>query len=409
MKICFLSKYPPIEGGVSSYNYWLARVLARQGHKIFIITNAQEVGIEYREEILPAEAKLLTPPNLKVINTYPLSKRFIPQYPPYAAELASLAIQTIKKEKIDVLYSNYLLPYGVAAHLAKLATGVPWFLDHAGSDITHLFSEPQLQPVFLELFKNADLVVGSPQVRERLIKTRILKEEKLSPFSARGFYAGLISRFFSPKIKPLGLKAYFPKFNPRLPVFLYLGKISMLKKTFAFVKAAAKLEKGKFYLLFITERGKRREQLADLLSKSGLLGNSCLLPFQPPWRIPALMSASTCIVAPESEEEPYLPKGTHGSKICLEGMLAGRCVFIGEGMAKKWIYSSCKNNEHFLTINPNDTVAFSKKLQLIVDNPDLAYETGKRAREFMDCELALYEDAADIFIKTLKFTMLKSR
>ena len=202
MKICLLGKYPPIQGGVSTCNYVLAQALGKRGHKVFVVTNADEVEFEYREEILPKDAKYLEPHNVKVINTYPLSRKFIPGYPSFITKLSSLAIEVVKKEKIYVLYSNYLLPFGVAAYITKKATNVPWFLDHAGSDITNLFDEPLLQPVFIEIFKNADLVVNSSQVKERLVKTGIIKDDKLSPFIGKMFYAGIRDARFSPQAKP---------------------------------------------------------------------------------------------------------------------------------------------------------------------------------------------------------------
>ena len=51
MKICFISKYPPIEGGISSSTYWLARGLGERGHEVHIVTNALEVEDEYRETL----------------------------------------------------------------------------------------------------------------------------------------------------------------------------------------------------------------------------------------------------------------------------------------------------------------------------------------------------------------------
>ena len=409
MKVCILSKYPPIEGGVSTCNYWLAKALVEKNHKVFVVTNAEEVEFEYREEILPKDAKQLEPKNIKVFNTYPLNRRFIPQYPPFIAKLASLAIDVIKKEKIDVLYSNYLMPYGVAAYIAKQATGVPWFLDHAGSDITNLFDEPFLQPVFIELFRKADLVVNSPQVRDRLLKLGIIKEDKLSPFLGKMFYTQIIGRDFSPRVKPLNLAPYFSKFNSKLPVFTYLGKISPLKKTFAFVEAASLLSKGRFYLLFVTERGRMLIELRNVLRKYNLLEHSCLLPFQPPWRIPSIITVSTCVVAPESEEAPYLPEGTHGSKVCLEAMLCGRCAVIGKGMSKKAFYSQCKDKKHFLIVDPHNIKNFAKKLNLIVGNPSLAYNIGRRARKLMESKMHLFQNAVDIFIRNLQFTILKKQ
>ncbi|KPK98818.1 MAG: hypothetical protein AMJ95_02435 [Omnitrophica WOR_2 bacterium SM23_72] len=407
MKICIIGKYPPIQGGVSANNYWLSRALGEAGHKVFVVTNAEEADFEYKEEILPKEAMWLEPRGVKVFNTSPLNRRFIPQYSAFVPKLASLAIDVIKREKADVLYSNYLLPYGVAAYMTKQATGIPWFLDHAGSDITNLFDESLLRPVFVELFKKADLIVNSRHVQERVIKTGIVEEDKLSPLIGRD--SRIMDKSFSKSAKPFNLSCCFYHFNKSLPVFTFLGKISQLKKTFAFVEAASLLPKGRFYLLFVTEKGPAHIQLSNMLAKFGLKENSYLLPFQPPWRIPSIITASTCIVAPESEEAPYLPQGTHASKICLEAMLCSRCAIIGEGMSKKFLYSGCKDKEHFLVVNPNNIKDFARKIKLVIDVPFLAYKIGKNARKFLDSRPFLSKRSVNIFIQNLKFTMIKAK
>ena len=53
MKICILGKYPPIEGGVSTQTYWLARGLAQRGHHVHVITNADEVEDMFRMTQMP--------------------------------------------------------------------------------------------------------------------------------------------------------------------------------------------------------------------------------------------------------------------------------------------------------------------------------------------------------------------
>jgi glycosyltransferase involved in cell wall biosynthesis len=408
VKICIIGKYPPIQGGVSSSNYWLSRSLGERNHKVFVVTNAEEAGLEYKEEISPKEAKWLEPKNVKVVNTSVLNTKFVPYYTPHIATLAGLGIELVKKENVDVIYSNYLLPYGIAAYLIKEATGAPWFLDHAGSDITNLFDEVLLRPVFIQLFKKADLVVDSPQVRAKLIKTGIIKEDNLSPSASNRlrFFGG--DHVFSPSVKPFGLSRYFDKFDKSLPVFTFLGKISQLKKTFSFVEAAARLPKERFYLVFVTEQGPSRSQLNNVLNRFKLRDRSCLIPFQPPWKIPSIMKASTCIVAPESEEEPFLPYGTHGSKICLEAMSCARCVIIGREMSKKSIYSQCKDGEHFLAINPLDIPDFSKKLRLLVDNPSLAHEIGRNARRHFLSIKGLFDESLDLFVRNLKLTIIKA-
>ncbi|MBA7662612.1 hypothetical protein ES703_70641 [subsurface metagenome] len=68
MKICMIGKYPPIEGGVSTRTYWLARALGEQGVEVHIVTNAQEVEEEYKEIIQDGDPEY-APPNVYVHST----------------------------------------------------------------------------------------------------------------------------------------------------------------------------------------------------------------------------------------------------------------------------------------------------------------------------------------------------
>jgi len=413
MKICIIGKYPPIEGGVSAYTYWLAKALGENGNKVFVVTNANEAGFEYREDIFPKEANKLEPKGVKVYNTSPLNRKFIPSYSPFVATLAGLAIEVARKEKIDAIYSNYLIPYGIAAYIVKQATGVPWFLDHAGSDITNLFDEPSLNPVFVDLFKKADMVANSHHVYKKLVKPGFISTFELAPLSKGAVHYNKIiniHREFSPKTHSLNLSPYFLRFNKKLPVFTFIGKISELKKTFNFVEAASKLPRGRFYLLFITEKGSNLIRLKNLISRYGLSEYSSFLPFQPPWKMPQLIRASTCIVAPESQEMPYLPIGTHFSRIPLEAMACGRCVLLGEGMAKKGFYSKCKAGRQFLLVDPQNLEDFTRKMLRIVKDQSVAYRIGKEARMFVEKQFhGLYTESAKGFIKILCATVLKAK
>ena len=48
MRICVIGKHLPIQGGVSGFNYRLTHALARLGHTVMVVTNADEVESEYR-------------------------------------------------------------------------------------------------------------------------------------------------------------------------------------------------------------------------------------------------------------------------------------------------------------------------------------------------------------------------
>ena len=47
-RIAFLSKFPPIEGGIAAKTFWLARGLAKRGHEVHVITHGISAGGEYR-------------------------------------------------------------------------------------------------------------------------------------------------------------------------------------------------------------------------------------------------------------------------------------------------------------------------------------------------------------------------
>src|SRR3989338_10264888 len=113
MKILIISKYPPIEGGVSAQTYWLAKALGESGHKIFVVSNCWEVEPRYRESIEQNELHMLEQKNVELFSTSPKFRSSIPFSKYYESRLSSIALDVIKKYGIDIVYSHYLLPYGV--------------------------------------------------------------------------------------------------------------------------------------------------------------------------------------------------------------------------------------------------------------------------------------------------------
>lgn len=61
MRLCIVGKYPPIEGGVSTTTYWLARGLAERGSVVHIVTNAGEVENAYQMRLIGEDVDWLEP------------------------------------------------------------------------------------------------------------------------------------------------------------------------------------------------------------------------------------------------------------------------------------------------------------------------------------------------------------
>ena len=376
MNLLFISKYPPIEGGVSAQTYWLAKALGEKGHKVYVVSSCWEVEPKYRENIEENELSLLEPKNVELFSTSPDFKSSIPFSRYYESRIANIAIDIIKKHNIDVIYSHYLLPYGVSALLTKKLTNKPWVLQHAGSDITRLFSFSQLKSIFVACFNNADKIIGYANTREKMIEYN-LDVNKLVHASK-----SINLNEFNPNAKPFDFSKYGIKENTT--IFTYFGKISGLKKTYEFINAAAEIKNEDFRIVFVTEAGNSAEELKEHAKKSGVLDKLIFLPFLPPWKIPSIMKTSTCIVCPESEETPYLPKGTHGPQIAREAMAVGKAVIIGKGVKEKGIYKNTTEKHDILVVDSTNREDFSSILKFVINNKEKVEEIGRNARKFAE-------------------------
>ena len=120
MKILQISKYPPIQGGVSAQCFWFSQALAEAGHSVTILTNSLEVESDYRINLTTAQFKLLSGfrkrNSIRFVSTeYDAALIYIPQTSPHLSKLISLGLKEIEDNTPDLIYSSYLEPYGVAA------------------------------------------------------------------------------------------------------------------------------------------------------------------------------------------------------------------------------------------------------------------------------------------------------
>ena len=379
MNICIISKYPPIEGGVSSHTYWMARELGKRGHKVYVVTNSWEVEGEYRETINREDMHLFEPKNVQVFST---SKEFwspkgtsispILKSDYYTEKLISLALNVADKCKIDIIYSHYLLPYGVVAFVVKQITGIPFILRHAGSDMGKLFFSRSLQSLFIKVIESADKFICSRGNQIMLRKKNVnFREASLK------YNFSINTDFFNPNIPPYDLTSFMKDKNA--PILSYFGKVSELKKTYAFLKAASELKNKKFYILLVVGGGSQLVEVKKFVKSLNLSDKVIYLPFQAPWKIPSIMKASYCVVNPESFENGIFPKGTHYPKIANEAMACGKCVLIGRGVAIKGSYKHLIHGKDYININP-DSIDDSKEiLTFVIDNPSEVEQIGKNA------------------------------
>ena len=374
-----ISKYQPIEGGVSSRAYWTAKALGELGHEVHIVTNALEVEEEYREEFD------LSDPNYQPKNVYVHSTdssptieanpSHIPFSRMYCEKLASLAIKVIEDYKIDLIDSRYLVPYGVAGFIAKTMTGIPQIISHAGSDLQRLYPSPYLNTLLEKTLKKADRIITNPE-STAFFNNLGIPDTKISVMP----HVYVDTNAFNPQVKPYDLKQHITnqKYFPGIPIIAYIGKITHhfeTKGLAELLNACSKINE-EFLLLFVAN-GKKLEGFKALIEKEELVQKTLFMPFLPPWQIPSVLKSCTCIVALENSKSPVL--SYHVPAVPAEAIATGQCTLLSKEVHEKKPYANLENGKEVLAVDSKDSREIKESVEGIIRNPAVAKDIGANA------------------------------
>jgi len=156
-RIAFLSKYPPIEGGIAARTYWLARGLAAKGHEVHVITHGTGAAGQYQIE--QAENPPDALPNLKIHRCENVIPWHIPEDKETVISLLDLTLDLVKRNAIEVLDSGYLVPYGIIGCLARELTGACHVIRHGGSDLEKFLKNGVFPTLLADSIASSDMVV----------------------------------------------------------------------------------------------------------------------------------------------------------------------------------------------------------------------------------------------------------
>jgi len=371
MKICIISKYPPIEGGVSERVYWLAKALGERGHEMHVVTNAREVENEYREIIDDNDPEFI-PNNVHFHSTNPDTNPWhIPFSKAYTERIANLAIEIIEKYDIQIIDTYYILPYAISGFIAKNITGKPMILRHAGSDIGKLFSSTAYQTLFKSVFQRVDKIITIPQLKKMFLSLGV--KESVIDFDDR---VSVDTNAFNPEIDPFPLSDYLDDDIPECPIITYIGKINYYWQTkglFELVEAVRTI-KSDFRLLFVSN-GKGLTEFKNLIKEKNLENRSIFIDFVPPWKVPSIIKLSTCVVIPERE----FPIKNHMPILPREVMAVGKCLIISRELYNKKCYGNLIDGENVLVVDPKKSGQFSAIMKEIIQDPGKTLRIGEKA------------------------------
>jgi len=394
MKICMISKYPPIEGGVSTRTYWLAKALGERGIEVHIVTNAQEVEEEYKEIIKDGDPEY-APSNVYVHSTNEKSNPWhIPFSKSYAERIASLSVEVIKKYNLQLIDSYYISPYVVSGFLAKTITNIPQIMRHAGSDMGRLLLSPNFSALFEEVFKKVDRIITYPDDKENFIKQGI-PESKISINEK----VSVDLKAFNPEVTPFDLSTYLDQDVRNVPVISFIGKVPYLweSKGISELLEAIHDIKEDFLLLFVSG-GKGLPKVRKIVRDKGLEKRVIFMRFVPPWKVPSIMKRSTCIVVPEHD----FPIANHVSSIPAEVMAVGKCLILSNDPYKKKPYQDLQDGGNVLIVDPKNTMQFRTVIENTIKNVGGAERIGSQARDrisrivdfdrYINNTISLYEE-----------------
>ncbi len=305
MNICILSKFPPMEGGISAKSYWLARGYARAGMSVHVVSNGNTTEDEYK-----IKGCFLDEKTMKGIVLHEVEKSLpwhIPEEPHSLVKLIEKTLEVHQKYPLDVIDTGYLIPYGIAGYIVNEITGIPYILRHGGSDLEK-FLKPGLFSRILELvLKNASKII-TDESHETLFAPHKEKVVFVPPYVPNG-------EIFSP---------VFRKINP-FPILLYVGKINWYwqrKGLDIIVKCIPLLPKG--WKLNILGQGKGKKNLSEFITK--IVNKELQIqPFIHPEKVPQLLQNADYVFC-LSVDEPIQTI----SNTLLEAIFCGTTVIVND-------------------------------------------------------------------------------
>jgi glycosyltransferase involved in cell wall biosynthesis len=378
--------------------YWTAHALAARGHEVHVVTNAKEAQPPFRmhmraQDWARCEARY-SAGSVTVHWSDPVdrSQSYIPMASPFVSKLAAIAARVHAQSRFEVIYSHYLEPYGVAAHLAAQMTGVPHVARMAGSDAGRLWHHPQFEALYDHVLRSAELVIAGGKVARRAIE-RGVEPERI----ASGGAFVVPDDLFAPEGPVLDLSALraeverdpdvadltWGEFAGDRTYFGICGKLGDSKGSFALLEAMRQLKRAGLDVgLVALAHGQPaiEKRFRARARQLGLTNHILQVPFLPHWRVPEFLRSCLAVCCLEQD----FPIVFHTPIIPLEVLLCGACLVGSTEVIRK--LSNCGRLVHgygcVAVEDVNDVEALAEKLAAIVRDPKPVAAVGARGRKF---------------------------
>ncbi len=349
MRILFIGKYPPLVGGVSSLLYWKARLLARAGFGVVVVSSSQQAHSRHR---LIWSDEIVTTKDIKVKYLSDLEeKNLIPHSKALVTRLTSLACDIVEKGTVDLVESVYMEPNATVASLISSWFAIPHGIKHAGSDVGRLLESREYSSALKRLLKNSDYILTGANHLQRFLamninKACLVEDHELYPvqthFNPTGNkldlneYSLLVRELKSGVLE--GLHYYQSLANNKLdmsrPTLGIYSKASIYKGHAELIEALSRLKKeGYEFNLAILLQGSQNIIAAfyEKIEQYDLGTNTLMFPFIANEDIPRFIRACNAICYLENN---FPIRQHNNSRVPMEVLFCGRHLIISDEVAK---------------------------------------------------------------------------
>lgn len=341
MNVCIISKFPPIQGGIAAKTYWLARGLAESGVTVHVVTNANCVEKEYRIDN-PGPGIFKNPTIHYTDSDIPWH---IPSSELYVPRLLDKSLEVVRDNHIDVIDTNYLIPYGIVGHLLSRMTGIPYILRHGGSDIAKFLKRGIFSELLTYVIQNATAIITDER-NKQFFAERNPNVHVQPPYVPD-------EKFFKPVIT----------FRD-IPTFAYIGKINYHWKHKSLDKIV-RIFSGisKPHVLKFVGQGKGLSEFARFSNEHDLK-RSEFLDFIHPANMPSFLGEIDYLLHFEKDN----PIQDFSNLVC-EALWSGVTIITDEAlkMHEYTQYTQCISESQIIRLKSEDVVAAQGEIEELIE------------------------------------------
>lgn len=273
------------------------------------------------------------------------------------------ALKIIKKEKIDIIHSHWIIPSGLVCSVLKLIFRKPLIISVHGSDVA-LIRRPFLKSIGKQILKNTDIcTVNSTATRDSVLDVFRLNKKKIKIIPM-----GVDLNLF----KPLSRRIY--RSNPeRGPVILTVGRLDKNKGFNYLIDAMPKvIHKFPEAKLIVAGIGHEKDNLTSQIKRLNLEKNTSMVGGVQNKNLPIFYNMADIFVLPSLREGLGV--------VLLEAMACGTPVI---GSNVDGITDIIINNETGILTMPKDSQNIAEKIIMLLSDRELRQKFSEKGLKFV--------------------------